>query len=140
MMKSSSSAMDTLNRLASSLSSSVSSTVFSTVSTIKDVLPGNPVNREFEAQEHIASAGPGKICVVYSHLSLLQVRPRGDEKTILKGVQERTYRIVDLTQLGRSTTCCSSPRPRLESLQRLQEVDQTAGGHLCAGEAHPGPV
>ncbi len=65
-MKSSSSAMDTLNRLASSLSSSVTSTVFSTASAIKDVLPGNPVNREFEAQEHVASAGPGLVWKVYS--------------------------------------------------------------------------
>ncbi len=57
--------MDTLNRLASSLSSSVTSTVFSTVSTIKDVLPGNPVTREFEAQEHVGSAGPGLAWKIY---------------------------------------------------------------------------
>ena len=52
--------MDVLNKFKSTLTSSVSSTVFSTVSTIKDVLPGNPVTREYEINEHIASAGPGK--------------------------------------------------------------------------------
>ena len=52
--------MDVLNKFKSTLQSSVSSTVFSTVSTIKDVLPGNPVTREYEVGDHIASAGPGK--------------------------------------------------------------------------------
>ena len=59
--------MDVLNKFKSTLQSSVSSTVFSTVSTIKDVLPGNPVTREYEVGEHIASAGPGKfssICLL----------------------------------------------------------------------------
>ena len=51
--------MEVLNKFKSQLQSSVSSTVFSTVSTIRDVLPGNPVNRDFEVGEHIASAGPG---------------------------------------------------------------------------------
>jgi hypothetical protein len=52
--------MEHFSRFASSLGSSVSSTVFSTVSAVKDVLPGNPVTREFEVIEHIASAGPSK--------------------------------------------------------------------------------
>ena len=55
--------MDYLNKLEkirSAVSSSVSSTVFSTISTVKDVLPGNPVTRDFEVGEHIASGGPGK--------------------------------------------------------------------------------
>ena len=51
--------MDVLNKFKSTLQSSVSSTVFTTVSSIKDVLPGNPVTREYEVHEHIASAGPG---------------------------------------------------------------------------------
>ena len=54
--------MDYLNKLdkiRSVVSSSVSSTVFSTISTVKDVLPGNPVTRDFEVGEHIASGGPG---------------------------------------------------------------------------------
>ena len=51
--------MDVLNKFKSTLQSSVSSTVFTTVSSIKDVLPGNPVTREYEVYEHIATAGPG---------------------------------------------------------------------------------
>ena len=50
---------DYLNKFKSTLQSSVSSTVFTTVSSIKDVLPGTPVTREYEVHEHIASAGPG---------------------------------------------------------------------------------
>ena len=50
-----------LEKIRSAVSSSVSSTVFSTISTVKDVLPGNPVTRDFEVGEHIASGGPGKL-------------------------------------------------------------------------------
>lgn len=35
------------------------STVSSTVSQLSSVLPGNPVAKDFEVGEHIASAGPG---------------------------------------------------------------------------------
>lgn len=41
------------------------STVSSTVSTLSGVLPGNPVTREFEVTNHIASAGPGLLWKVY---------------------------------------------------------------------------
>lgn len=34
--------------------------VTSTVSQLSGVLPGNPVTREFEATQFIATAGPGK--------------------------------------------------------------------------------
>lgn len=37
------------------------SSVTSTVSQLSGVLPGNPVTREFEATQYIASAGPGTI-------------------------------------------------------------------------------
>lgn len=43
--------MDVINKLYSS--------VHSTVSQLSGVLPGNPVTREFDASEHVASAGPG---------------------------------------------------------------------------------
>lgn len=36
------------------------SSVSNTVSQLSGVLPGNPVTREFEATQYIASAGPGK--------------------------------------------------------------------------------
>lgn len=55
--------MDVINKLYSSVSSSVSSTV----SQLSGVLPGNPVTREFEAEVHIASAGPG-ISALCSHV------------------------------------------------------------------------
>lgn len=43
--------MDVINKLYS--------TVSSTVSQLSSVLPGNPVSKDFEIGEHIASAGPG---------------------------------------------------------------------------------
>ena len=73
--------MDVLNKFKSTLQSSVSSTVFTTVSSIKDVLPGNPVTREYEVHEHIATAGPGSFLtfyfgncfLTYGHLSNLHI-------------------------------------------------------------------
>ncbi|KAJ1520830.1 hypothetical protein ONE63_003921 [Megalurothrips usitatus] len=41
------------------------STVSSTVSSLSGVLPGNPVTREFEVTNHIASAGPGLLWKIY---------------------------------------------------------------------------
>ena len=47
--------MDTvINKLRNTVT-----TVTSTVSQLSVVLPGNPVTREFEIEQHIASAGPG---------------------------------------------------------------------------------
>lgn len=43
--------MDVINKFYSSVSS--------TVSQLSGVLPGNPVTREYEVTNHIASAGPG---------------------------------------------------------------------------------
>lgn len=45
--------MDVINKLYSSVSSTVSQLQLS------GVLPGNPVTREFDASEHIASGGIG---------------------------------------------------------------------------------
>lgn len=41
------------------------SSVSNTVSQLSGVLPGNPVTREFEATQFIASAGPGKNLLMY---------------------------------------------------------------------------
>lgn len=50
--------MDVFNKFYSSVSN--------TVSQLSGVLPGNPVTREFEATQYIASAGPGKaLCSMY---------------------------------------------------------------------------
>jgi hypothetical protein len=51
--------LNKLNKFRSTLSTTVESTVFSTVSTITNALPGNPVTRDFEVFEHVASGGPG---------------------------------------------------------------------------------
>lgn len=45
--------MDMLNRIKT------------TVSSFSNVLPGNPVTREYEIIEHIASAGPSLLWKVY---------------------------------------------------------------------------
>lgn len=47
--------MDTvINKLRNTVT-----TVTSTVSQLSVVLPGNPVTREYEVTQHIASGGPG---------------------------------------------------------------------------------
>ena len=61
--------LNKLEKIRSVVSNSVSSTVFSTISTVKDVLPGNPVTRDFEVGEHIASGGPGKILRILLNLN-----------------------------------------------------------------------
>lgn len=50
-------AMEVINKLYS--------TVSSTVSQLSSVLPGNPVAKDFEVGEHIASAGPGTSSLFY---------------------------------------------------------------------------
>lgn len=47
--------------------------VTSTVSQLSGVLPGNPVTREFEATQFIATAGPGNIFVLVIVLVLLNM-------------------------------------------------------------------
>lgn len=51
--------MDVINKLYSSVSN--------TVSQLSSALPGNPVSKEFDIGEHIASAGPGII-----HIGIFQ--------------------------------------------------------------------
>lgn len=57
-----------LNKLRSSVSSAANSAVSNAVqiaSQVSNYLPGNPVTREYEATQHIASAGPGYFTVLY---------------------------------------------------------------------------
>lgn len=58
--------MDVLNKFVSSVSN--------TVSQLSSVLPGNPVSKDFEIGEHIASAGPGhhslSVLIHYTHCPL----------------------------------------------------------------------
>ncbi|XP_066581269.1 V-type proton ATPase catalytic subunit A-like [Prorops nasuta] len=61
--------MDVLTKLRNTVSNTISNTVQNTaygLSQLSNVLPGNPVTREFEAIAHIASAGPGLLWKVYS--------------------------------------------------------------------------
>ena len=57
--------LNKLNKFRSTLSTTVETTVFSTVSTIANALPGNPVTRDFEVFEHVASGGPGKVILIW---------------------------------------------------------------------------
>ena len=57
--------LNKLNKFRSTLSTTVESTVFSTVSTITNALPGNPVTRDFEVFEHVASGGPGNAWKIF---------------------------------------------------------------------------
>lgn len=64
--------MEMLNKLRSTVTQAVSQTV----SQVSGVLPGNPVTREYDVQQHVASAGPGQYtdlanAISYSFVSLV---------------------------------------------------------------------
>lgn len=96
--------MDVINKLYSSVSS--------TVSQLSGVLPGNPVTREFEASEHVASAGAGKprVQLLKSPIPLM---------------------ISHLFPIS---------RPPVEDLSRIQKVHETRGLDLRVREATAGEV
>lgn len=61
--------MDVLTKLRNTVSNTISNTVQNTaygLSQLSNVLPGNPVTREFEVIAHIASAGPSLLWKVYN--------------------------------------------------------------------------
>lgn len=61
--------MDVLAKLRNTVSNTISNTVQNTaygLSQLSNVLPGNPVTREFEVTAHVASAGPSLLWKVYS--------------------------------------------------------------------------
>ncbi|XP_028520591.1 SCY1-like protein 2 isoform X2 [Apis cerana] len=61
--------MDVLTKLRNTVSNTISNTVQNTaygLSQLSNVLPGNPVTREFEVTAHIASAGPSLLWKVYN--------------------------------------------------------------------------
>ncbi|XP_076652342.1 SCY1-like protein 2 [Halictus rubicundus] len=61
--------MDVLTKLRNTVSNTISNTVQNTaygLSQLSNVLPGNPVTREFEISTHIGSAGPALLWKVYS--------------------------------------------------------------------------
>ncbi|OAD56643.1 SCY1-like protein 2 [Eufriesea mexicana] len=61
--------MDVFAKLRNTVSNTISNTVQNTaygLSQLSNVLPGNPVTREFEVTTHIASAGPSLLWKVYN--------------------------------------------------------------------------
>ncbi|XP_003493344.1 SCY1-like protein 2 [Bombus impatiens] len=61
--------MDVFTKLRNTVSNTISNTVQNTaygLSQLSNVLPGNPVTREFEVTAHIASAGPSLLWKVYN--------------------------------------------------------------------------
>ncbi|XP_076749656.1 SCY1-like protein 2 [Xylocopa sonorina] len=61
--------MDVLAKLRNTVSNTISNTVQNTaygLSQLSNVLPGNPVTREFEVTAHIASAGPSLLWKIYN--------------------------------------------------------------------------
>lgn len=61
--------MDVLTKLRNTVSNTITNTVQNTaygLSQLSNVLPGNPVTREFEISAHIGSAGPALLWKVYN--------------------------------------------------------------------------
>lgn len=61
--------MDVLTKLRNTVSNTITNTVQNTaygLSQLSNVLPGNPVTREFEISAHIGSAGPTLLWKVYN--------------------------------------------------------------------------
>lgn len=72
--------MDVINKLYSSVSN--------TVSQLSSALPGNPVSKEFDIGEHIASAGPGIIHIGnFQSLESPIITLRLIHRIMLEGVQ-----------------------------------------------------
>lgn len=98
--------MDVFNKFYSSVSN--------TVSQLSGVLPGNPVTREFEATQFIASAGPGNSAIHTNKLKFI--------KYGLIGWLNNTIPFVSICRFT------------MENLQRLQKVDQAGSVNICVRE------
>ncbi len=58
--------MEYLNIFKNKLATTMVDTVYMAESITKQVLPGNPVTREYEIIKHIGSAGPGLLWRLYA--------------------------------------------------------------------------
>lgn len=58
--------MEYLNIFKNKLATTVVDTVYMAESITKNVIPGNPVTREYEVTRHIGSAGPGLLWKLYA--------------------------------------------------------------------------
>ncbi|CAG0904334.1 unnamed protein product [Cyprideis torosa] len=118
--------MDVFNKLRSSVTSKVTQLS----SQVSSVLPGNPVTREFDALDHIASAGPGLLWKVYSgnkrstkqeaSIFVFEKRElenyhRGDRETILENMRKG---VAQLTRL-RHPNVITVQHPLEESRESL---------------------
>ena len=58
--------LEYLNKFRSKVATTVVDTVYSVENITKNVLPGNPVTRDYEITKHVGSAGPGLLWKLYS--------------------------------------------------------------------------
>ena len=58
--------LEYINKFRSKVATTVVDTVYSVENITKNVLPGNPVTRDYEITKHVGSAGPGLLWKLYS--------------------------------------------------------------------------
>ncbi|RNA06295.1 SCY1 2 [Brachionus plicatilis] len=113
-----------LNLFKNKLATTVVDTVYMAESITKNVIPGNPVTREYEVTKHVGSAGPGLLWKLYSgfkkstrqeatvfvlHKKSLEVFSKKDRDLIVEAFRKGA------TQLARIK------HPRILSLQHQLE-------------------
>lgn len=98
--------MEVFNKLYSSVSN--------TVSQLSGVLPGNPVTREFEATQYIASAGPGELYIFNFNFNV--------KTLVINECLISVFRFI------------------MESLQRLQKINETRSIHFCVRKETTGKM
>ncbi|KAH0557434.1 SCY1-like protein 2 [Cotesia glomerata] len=120
--------MEVLNKLRNTVSNTISNTVNSTaygLSQLSNVLPGNPVTREFEVTAHIASAGPGLLWKVYSGYKKSTKQPAAVfvfEKKLLDRWSSKLERETILEALKRGVTQLTKLRhPQILTVQHPLE-------------------
>ncbi|KAG8035942.1 hypothetical protein G9C98_003068 [Cotesia typhae] len=120
--------MEVLNKLRNTVSNTISNTVNSTaygLSQLSNVLPGNPVTREFEVTAHIASAGPGLLWKVYSGYKKSTKQPAAVfvfEKRLLDRWSSKLERETILEALKRGVTQLTKLRhPQILTVQHPLE-------------------
>ncbi|XP_008548320.1 SCY1-like protein 2 [Microplitis demolitor] len=120
--------MDVLNKLRNTVSNTISNTVNSTaygLSQLSNVLPGNPVTREFEVTAQIASAGPGLLWKIYSGYKKSTKQAAAIfvfEKRLLDRCSSKQEREVILEALKRGVTQLTKLRhPQILTVQHPLE-------------------
>ena len=116
--------LEYLNKFRSKVATTVVDTVYSVENITKNVLPGNPVTRDYEITRHVGSAGPGLLWKLYSgykkstkqeatifvlHKKSLEVYSKKERELIIEAFKKGS------TQLARLK------HPRILSLQHQLE-------------------